>query len=530
MLRLALAGLLLTTTALAQEPSINPAPRPPALMRIAGTVVTEAGLPVPGATVSLPLSSTNAITDPQGAFELTGVQAGSHVLSVSKPGLFQIGRNGEPATRQVTVRVGENVRGVSVTLARGGVITGRIVDDHGEPVDQLEVSTMRWGRGLDGRRALMRTGAADLTDDHGRFRLFGLAPGDYVVVAVRPDPQPEGFAATPFSGRLGPSELPIYSPGTRFASEAQLVTIDGGREEVVNFTWEVARALRVSGMVISPVPLPMPQIYLSTTVMSGAPGQLEPGGTFMFEGVAPGDYALTVRTGNGGGPFASVPVTVRDSDVSGLVVTMQPPATIRGRVVFEGATPRAEQFPLYMKSNDPGDMMSYITGDLVRLREDGSFETQSGRSHIFFDTSSGWTVTGVTVAGADAYLTGIDLTGRSSVESVRVRLTNRLTRVSGQVTSDRGEPLEGMNVIIYQIDAPQAPVRMVLRTARSDGDGRFEITGLRRGSYVAAASETTDVGSPVDPEVQEWLRSVGQRFSLAEGQAVNLALRPVSPR
>ena len=53
------------------------------------------------------------------------------------------------------------------------------------------------------------------------------------------------------------------------------------------------------------------------------------GGTFTFEGVAPGDYVLTVRTATGGGPFVSVPVTVRDTDISGLVVTMHPPATSR---------------------------------------------------------------------------------------------------------------------------------------------------------------------------------------------------------
>jgi hypothetical protein len=530
MLRLAIAGLFLTSTALAQEPPVTPAPTAPALMRITGTVVAEGGLPVAGAMVSLSGAIT-ALTDPQGAFTLANVEAGSHALSVSKPGLFQLNQHGQTATRQITVRAGEHVRGVTVTMARGGVITGRIVDDLGEPVDQLQVSTLRWGRGLDGRPALMPTftGAADLTDDHGRFRLFGLAPGDYAVVAVRLDPSQSGVAIGAGPGRLGPSELPIYFPGTRFASEARLVTIDAGREEVVNLTWEPARALRVAGVVVSAAPLPTPQIFLSTMNMSGPPGQLGAGGTFTFEGVAPGDYVLTVRSGATGGPFASVPVTVRDSDVSGLVVTMQPPARIRGRVTFEGAAPPAEQFPLRLKSNDPGDLTSFVIGDSVRLDEDGQFETQSGRSRNFFDVGSGWSVTSVTVNGEDAYLTGIELSPGSTVDNVRVRVTNRLTRVSGQVTSERGEPIEGASVTVYQIDSPHAPIRMVLRQARSDDDGRFEISGLRRGSYVVMAGEIADA-SPADPEFQEWLLEVGQRFSLGEGQAVNLLLRPVNRR
>jgi hypothetical protein len=535
MLRLAIAGLVLTTTALAQEPPARPAD--PKMGRITGTVVADGGLPVAGAMVSLSGAITT-LSDTQGAFTLANVEAGTHALSVSKPGLFQITQRGQTGTRQITVRAGENVRSVMLTLARGGVITGRIVDDLGEPVDQLQVSTMLWGRGIDGRRALMPTGTADLTDDHGRFRLFGLAPGDYAVVAVRLDPPQPGFAIVAGQGRLGPSELPIYFPGTRFPSDAQLVTIDAGREEMVNFTWERARALRVSGVVVSAIPLATPQIFLSTLNMSGPAGQLGAGGpagqlgaggSFTFQGVAPGDYVLTVRTGPAGGPFASVPVTVRDSDVSGLVVTMQPPARIRGRVTFDGAAPPAAQFPLRLRSNDPGDLTTFVIGDSVRLTEDGQFETQSGRSRVFFDVASGWSVTSVTVNGEDAYLTGIELSPGSTIDNVRVRVTNRLTRVSGQVTSDRGEPISGANVTVYQTDAPHAPIRMVLRTTRSDDDGRFEISGLRRGSYVAVASETAD-GANAGTEFEEWLRNVGQRFSLGEGQAVNLTLRPVIPR
>lgn len=532
MLRLALAGLVLTTTALAQEPPVDSKPAAPVLMRVTGTVVGEGGLPIAGAVVQLPFSSTSSpttLSDSQGVFTLPGVRAGTHTLLVDKPGFFQVNRGRESGARQVTVRPGQDVQGITVTLVKGGVISGRIVDDLGQPLDQLQVSALRWGRAMDGSRALVPAGAIDLSDDHGQFRLFGLAPGDYAVMAVRPDPRPEGFDAMALGSPAGPSHLPIYFPGTRFQSEARFVTIDPGREEVVNFSWEPVRAVRVSGGVVSPTPLTMAEVFLSSPAMSSAGARLGAGGTFAFENVAPGDYLVTVRSRDtAGGAFTSLPVTVRDEDVSGLVVTMRSPATIKGRVTFEGGAPASPaSAALRMLSNDAGDLMSYVLGDPVRLEDDGSFETQSGRSRVFFDVGDGWSVAGVTVNGDDALLTGIDLSSGSAVENVRVHLTRRPARVSGRVMSDRGEPVDGIRVTVYQIDAPQAPLRMTLRTVQSDGDGRFEMSGLRRGSYVAVATEAGD-NAPADPDFQDWLRSVGQRFSLGEGQAVTLTLQPVT--
>ena len=152
MWRLALAGLLLTTTALAQEPPVNSA-QPG---RITGVVVTDGGLPVAGAEVTRHSVADNdflstVVSDASGAFEFSGVPHGTLHLSVTKPGLFQVSgtataRSGSRTTR---VRAGEHVRGVTLTLARAGVVTGRIVDNAERTADARRVQYFMFMQALD---------------------------------------------------------------------------------------------------------------------------------------------------------------------------------------------------------------------------------------------------------------------------------------------------------------------------------------------------------------------------------------------
>jgi hypothetical protein len=77
--------------------------------QIEGTVTTTEGEPLPGATVQIVDLERGTSADPNGNFELRGVPAGSHVLTVRFIGY-------QPAEQAVTVRSGEATT-VSVALA-----------------------------------------------------------------------------------------------------------------------------------------------------------------------------------------------------------------------------------------------------------------------------------------------------------------------------------------------------------------------------------------------------------------------------
>ena len=67
-------------------------------------------------------------------------------------------------------------------LPRGGVITGMILDERGEPAVGAFVRVMRFMPGAGERRPQQMGG--DNTDDRGIYRIHSLQPGDYAVCAT----------------------------------------------------------------------------------------------------------------------------------------------------------------------------------------------------------------------------------------------------------------------------------------------------------------------------------------------------------
>ncbi|MFM8534106.1 MAG: carboxypeptidase-like regulatory domain-containing protein, partial [Acidimicrobiia bacterium] len=109
---------------------------------------------------------------------------------------------------------------LSVSLPRGSVLGGRVVDEFGEPVANAMVTAWRYAYQT-GARRLTPAGqnSRDTTDDQGHYRLFGLPPGDYYVSAMLrggpeytdPAGDVSGYAST-------------YFPGTSNVAEAGRVT------------------------------------------------------------------------------------------------------------------------------------------------------------------------------------------------------------------------------------------------------------------------------------------------------------------
>src|SRR5205085_1817725 len=69
---------------------------------------------------------------------------------------------------------------VDIALPRGSAVSGRILDEFGEPVADASVSAMR-REYASGKRRLVQSGRNSLTNDLGQFRLFGLPPGEYYI-------------------------------------------------------------------------------------------------------------------------------------------------------------------------------------------------------------------------------------------------------------------------------------------------------------------------------------------------------------
>ena len=132
----------------------------------------------------------------------------------------------------------------------------------------------------------------------------------------------------------------------------------------------------------------------------------------------------------------------------------------------------------------------------------------------------------MTLDGDEIADTPIDFTGKTSVADVRITLTDKLTSVNGRVTDAKGQNVSEYVVVIQPADQKEAiAAARLVKAARPDTNGRFEVRGLRPGRYVATAIESMEQNRHYSPEFQKELRRGAQEFTVKEGETLALDLR-----
>jgi hypothetical protein len=124
-------------------------------------------------------------TDTDGNFELDELPAGRYTIRVSRSSYVALSYGQRyPGELNVPVRVnvGETVQHINFVLPRAGVISGRVFDEVGDPIAGISIYSMQLRYYL-GRRRLVPVETQSRTDDTGQFRLVGLTPGEYYVMA-----------------------------------------------------------------------------------------------------------------------------------------------------------------------------------------------------------------------------------------------------------------------------------------------------------------------------------------------------------
>jgi hypothetical protein len=538
-----LAALALPHLATAQRPAQRRSQRVDSqTASITGKVSTaDTGVPIRGAEVRLSSDGRYnrlGTTDGDGRFELRDLPAGDYRLTVSRTGFItmQYGqRRPFEASSSIVVAEGATTE-ANVALIRGGVIYGRVLDQFGEPLAATRVQVLR-SRTVQGQRRVQSVGAPDQTDDTGAFRIYGLPPGDYYVLAAA------GL------GEQAKRDPPTYFPGTANFAAAQTITLAPGLEASADFQIAGIRNARVSGIIVDSSGRPVPaMVNLNSEVVNAGPAMegmaaslavhadAGPDGRFTLENVPPGPYTLNAMLmmgpvgpevfGRSGPPTvrdmlsripesAAMPIVVNGDDIGDVTLVTRPPAVLNGSFeVDSGVTRRLPQgLRVSARSFGLGTMMTMGNGggsgfQMVGLTGPVSLTVQG--------MPLGWTVKAMLLDGRDVIDEPIDLKGQNA--TLRVIMSDRPASIVGTVTS-RGEPADDA-VIVFPEDAAKwtFPSRYI-RTTRADGDGRFRISDLPAGErYLAAAIEHLEDGEQDDTEFLERTRARAISFSLSDGE------------
>lgn len=183
-----------------------PIEKPEDYAAISGSVVDQAGYPVPGAAVTLTPSdawgrlprtaelSRAVSTNADGTYEITGIdRAGRYWVAASKSGYANVAR-GESSSAPIDIAPGKTAAGIDFTLSTGPTIEGRLLTATGEPVPDGLLQTLC----LTGPRgASMIQSISARTDSSGYFNMGFDEKSRGMVVALRAQTARHGAATFP---------------------------------------------------------------------------------------------------------------------------------------------------------------------------------------------------------------------------------------------------------------------------------------------------------------------------------------------
>lgn len=440
----------------------------------------------------------------------------------------------EIADRQV-------VEDIDLALPKMSLISGRITDEDGEPIAGVRVLAMR-SIYFDGRRQLVNTSAANvLTDDVGEYRIGELVPGTYVVAARSADKWTVGPAGREESMGYAPTCF----PGTTNVAGAKRITLGLGKEAgATDFSLIPGRAATVSGTAFDSKGRPFQMVNLAMEIRSEGGGlfgtagtaRVAPDGTFTIRDVAPGDYKLRASRSDAEPELAILPIDVNGIDITNVSLNGSAGGTVSGRVVLdEGVTAQMPRVQITIAERvigqpDPS-MLGVFRGrynPVVAGAGDGAFTVSNvfGPAPLNATMPDGWMVKAVVRDGRDVTDTPIELRNGEQLSDIQIRVTNRVTDVSGQLTDDKGAPLADGTVLVFAAGPEKwFEGSRYVRAVRPDQRGHYRLQGLPPGEYLAVSVEYVEEGAWNEPAYLESLRERAQRVTLDVSEPRTLSLK-----
>ena len=477
------------------------------------------GEPIPRAQVMYMASgqTSSMPSDSSGRWHFSNIACGQLQIAVSRPG-FLPGNAGLPrmgsAFHPVILAPGSSTHDIKVPLTPQAVAVGKVIDDQGDPVQNVQVSALV-SRVVQGKRTF-QMGGQTTTNDLGEYRLANLQAGKYILCARAPLSQFNGIVGGETT--LGES---CY-PGPADGGSAGAMQMMPGADSHIDFTLTRVPVVHVSGQLSG---LPKGQgVGLMLSRRGSAGGgvarqtNIQPDGKFQIAGVTAGSYLLSADYWEAGKRLsARVPVEVGTSDVQGIEVHLDQGFSVTGTLRFESKTPPQNlQFNINLHSADgqvaPGgvvwnpDHLAFTIPDVIPA----SYRLDGFISGKFYLKSA-------LLAGRD--LTREDVPIGQGAGPIDVVLSDESGTIEGDVTDSSDQPAPGSWVMI--LAEGRQP-----RNMAADLSGHFKLAGLAPGEYTLYAWDDVQDVEYADPE---WLRRFsGVRVSVQGDQTAQARLRQMT--
>ena len=329
---------------------------------IAGAVVDAgSGFPMQRVRVTLAPYGHTAdqraiVTAADGRFSFE-VPKGKFVLTAEYRGIRQpFGQRGPGIGFNVAVFTGpdQDTSHLNFQWFARGAISGKVIDDRGEPVEDALIQLIRVSVVL-GRRT-HATAAWSRTNDLGEYRFFQWPGGTYYL-AVTGEPwytsrtqtiNVPGRKTEP--GEPARSYAPVYYPNASEPNGAQPLELIAGAEVTADFRLSTVTGVNVHVHCPHP-PLQSALVTLLTEGLQGVDTNQRQvwliGNDQTIAGVLPGHYIVSIDGRNGDTSSARKAIDVGQSDVS-VDLAMAPAPSVSGKVIFKDPDHRPRR-PAYIR-------------------------------------------------------------------------------------------------------------------------------------------------------------------------------------
>jgi hypothetical protein len=519
-----------------------------------------------------------AVTDDEGRFSFTGLPAGRYTMRLTKAGYIATPFGAPNARAQgltIALAEGQRITDLVATIARGAVVTGRVVDQNNLPIAGARVGTMERVT-LNGEVLYRSTTNSVATDDRGVYRIYGLERGTRIVSVTVPGPIGLGTArvasadevrwaeqrARAGGGRAVPSPpappqpvkyLSVFYPGVTDASAATALAFEHGEEKSgIDMVVPLVSTATISGRLSrsdgGPLAGAVMQIASANETVAPATGRranVAPSGEFTVQGVEPGRYRLMaagssgVGAGPGGrgagpGPFdlyAMTEVSIAGVDVAGLTLVLEPVPLIEGRVVFESqGPPRADAGNVNVTIvglPTPGQATPSVSR--AQTAPDGTFRlaglvpgryavSAAATNQLLADAA--WIVKSATAGGRDVLDSLLEVRAGERVPEIVITLTDRKSQITGLLVDKEGRPVPELSVVVFGTNPAswRQFSRWVRQPIRPASDGRFTIDGLPPGEFYVAAITSFDPQEWYTAPFLEQVAPGAVKVTLGEGE------------
>jgi Carboxypeptidase regulatory-like domain len=490
----------------AQTPSIPQAATPSGRgYKIAGTVVSKLdGHPLPRARITLrdakaPQKFESLVTSEDGKFEFTAVPAGKYELHGAKRGYISASYDQhERFSTAIVTGAGLETEALILRLAPAAIISGKILDESGEPVRHATV-TLYYDDHTGGVDQI-RQFRGDQTDDQGAYEIAGLMPGTYFLsanarpwYAVHPNSNPSGSpseaksAAAPSSDRSLDIAYPLtYYPDVTEADSATPIPVRGGERLQVEIHLNPVSSLHLffrvpsNGNGYAFPGLEQPAFEGSTFLPNDGSRMVSPG-LVEVTGIPAGRYNVRLNGVGSGIQMKGVDLSKDGEEID--TSAGEALSTVKMSALVSGESTLPPRLTVGLRSG------SRIFADAQMISPKGEAEFSqiaAGRYEVLaWGSDKTYSIAQITAEGAEVSGHMITVTPGSSPS---ISLTVRAGGLNVEGTAKRaGRPFAGAMVVLV----PKNPEGNsgLFRRDQSDLDGTFNLQNVVPGSYAVLAIE-----------------------------------------